>query len=67
MLKIELNDYGVEDTLKGICKHLESALKSKNKKEKDELINKSLGAIETLYYIINIEEANSDITDESSE
>jgi hypothetical protein len=67
MLKIELIDYGLEDTLKKISSYLESAIKSKHKKQKDALMNKALGAIETLYYIINVEEVNTDVTDESSE
>lgn len=65
MLKIALTDYGVEDTLKEISGYLESAIKSKHKKQKDELLNKALGAIETLHYIINIEEVNVDVADES--
>lgn len=67
MLKIELKDYGLEDTLKEISSYLELAIKSKNKKQRDKLMNKALGAIETLYYIINVEEVNTDVTDESSE
>ena len=67
MLKIELTDYGLEDTLKEISNYLESAIKSKHKKQKDTLMIKALGAIETLCYIINVEEVNTDVTDEPSE
>ena len=67
MLKIELTDFGLEDTLKEISSYLDSAIESKHKKQKDKLMNKALGAIETLYYIINVEKVNTDVTDESSE
>lgn len=65
MLKIELNDYGVDDTLKEIGGYLESAIKTKSKKQKDEKIYKALGAVETLYYVINITETDADTEDES--
>ena len=67
MLKIELRDCGLDDTLREIIDYLESAIKNKHKKQKDELMNKALGAIETLYYIINVEEISADIAEESCE
>ena len=54
MLEIKLEDYGVEDVLKDICKWLEDAIKSNSKKKKNEIMNKALGAVDTLYYIINV-------------
>lgn len=65
MLKIELCDYGVEDTLKDISEYLESAIKSTSKKKKNEIIYKALGAINTLYYVINVEEVDTDTASES--
>ena len=61
MLKIELNDYGIEDTLKEISIDLESAIESRSKKQKNEIMNRVLGAIETLCYIMNITEVDVDI------
>ena len=66
MLEIKLNDYGVDDILKEICRDLESAIKSKSKKQKNDTMIKALGAIETLYYLINITEVPSD-TDSTSD
>ena len=60
MLKIELNEYGVEDTLKEISEYLESAIKSNSKKQKNEIIYKALGAINTLYYVIDVTETDDD-------
>lgn len=65
MLKIELNDYGVEDVLKEISDDLQSAIKKNSKKQKDEIIYKALGKIETLYYVINITEIDNDTEGES--
>ena len=59
MLEIKLNDYGVDDVLQEICRYLESAIKSKSKKQKNETMNKALGAIDTLYYLINITDAST--------
>lgn len=58
MLKIELRDYGVEDILRKISCYLESAIKLNSKKEKNEIICKALGAINTLYYVISVEEVD---------
>ena len=67
MLKIELCDYGVEDTLKEISEYLESAIKATSKKEKNEIIYKALGAINTLYYVINVEEVDDSTATKVSE
>lgn len=60
MLEIKLNDYGVEDILREISDYLESAIKSNSKKQKNEIIHKALGAIETLYYVIEVTEVDDD-------
>lgn len=65
MLKIELNDYGVEDVLREISDDLQSAIKKNSKKQKNEIIYKALGKIETLYYVINITEIDNDTEGES--
>lgn len=65
MLKIELNQYGVEDTLKEISEYLESAIVSNSKKRKDEIIHKALGAIDTLYYVLDVTEVDADTESES--
>lgn len=64
MLKIELCDYGVEDVLKEISEYLEEAIKSSSKKRKNEIIHKALGAIDTLYYVINVTEVDTDTENE---
>lgn len=65
MLNIELTEYGVEDTLKEIGEYLESAIKSKSKKQKNEMIYKALGAINTLYYVIDVTEVDADTESKS--
>lgn len=60
MLEIKLNDYGVGDILREISDYLESAIKSNSKKQKNEIIHKALGAIETLYYVIEVTEVDDD-------
>lgn len=66
MLKIELTNYGVEDVLREISNYLESAIEKNSKKQKNEMIYKSLGAIETLYNMINITEIDNDTDCESN-
>jgi len=65
MLKIELNDYGIEDVLKEIINDLELAIKKNSKKQKNDIIYKALGKVETLYYVINITEIDNDTEGES--
>ena len=65
MLKIELCDYGVEDTLKAIGVYLEDAIKSNSKKRKNEIIHKALGAIDALYYTISVTEVDTDTENET--
>jgi hypothetical protein len=64
MLEIKLNDYGVEDILREISDYLESAIASNSKKQKNEIIHKALGAIETLYYVIDVTEVETDTESE---
>jgi hypothetical protein len=64
MLEIKLNDYGVENTLTEIRDYLESAIESDSKKRKNEMIYKALGAIETLYYVIEVTEVETDTESE---
>ena len=65
MLKIELAEYGVEDTLKEVSEYLESAIKCISKREKNNIIYKALGAINALYYVINVTEVSTDTENES--
>jgi hypothetical protein len=60
MLEIKLNDYGVENTLTEIRDYLELAIESNSKKQKNEMIYKALGAVRTLYYVIDVTEVNND-------
>ena len=55
MLEIKLYEYGFEDVISGIKFDLNSALRSKSKKKKDELIVKSLGAIESLGKLVLVD------------
>jgi hypothetical protein len=66
MLEIKLDDYGVENTLTKIRDCLESAIKSNSKKRKNEMIYKALGAVQALYYIIDVTEVE-DNTDSTSD
>ena len=64
MTKIVLNEYGVETTLTEIRHYLEDALyKTISKKQKDRAISKALGAVEALFYIVDVIE--NDSNDES--
>lgn len=65
MLKIELNDYGIEDVLGEIINDLKLAIKNNSKKQKNDIIYKALGKVETLYYVINITEIDNDTEGES--
>ena len=67
MLEIKLVEYGVDDVLKNICKWLEDAINSNSKKKKNEIMNRALGAIDTLYYIVNIKDVGDNEECESGE
>lgn len=55
MLNIELCQFGVYDTLKYIMEDLKSALEpGTSRKQKEEVISKTLGAVEALYHLIVI-------------
>lgn len=60
MLKIELHDYGIEQVLKNISEYLEEARKSKSNKQKNEMIYKALGAVDTLFYVISVVNISND-------
>jgi hypothetical protein len=58
MLYIELDEYGVENTIREIQDHLKSVLgQNISKKQKDGAISRALGAMDALYYMIQITEA----------
>lgn len=64
-LNIKLTDYGFDDTIETIKHDLESALGNKvSKKRKDEMIYKSLGALDTIWNLLIIED-HKDEDDES--
>lgn len=58
MLNIELSEYGIENTLREVSEYLESAIKSSSKKKKNEIMYKALGAIDTLYYVVDVTEVD---------
>ena len=61
MVKIELNDYSIEDILNETGELLEEAIKNNSKKRKNEIICQALGKISTLNYMIDITEVDEDI------
>ena len=65
MLKIELNDCGIENVLREIINDLELAIKKNSKKQKNDIIYKALGKVETLYDVIDITEIDNDTEGES--
>ena len=56
MLTIELYEYGLDDVLKETEWNLNSALRRKSKKQKDDLIYKALGTIEALRKLVLVNE-----------
>lgn len=60
MLKIELDEYGVQNTLSEISDYLKSAITINSKKRKNAIINKALGAVDTLYSLIDVTEVDAD-------
>ena len=59
MLKLEILDDGIDNILRDIKEDLYSVVgKSKSKKEKDDMIYKTIGAIRTLYYTIAVREVD---------
>ena len=58
MLKAELTYYGLDDTLKEIMADLEGAVgKEHSKKRKDEILYKTLGAINAIFNMMRVSEA----------
>ena len=66
MLNIELSELGVEDVLDDISERLELAIKSKSKKQKNEIIYRVLGALNTLRFVINITETEEQSSNDLS-
>ena len=64
MLKIELNECGIENTLREIKDYLKSAIETSSKKYKNEMIYKALGAVNALYYVIDVTEVDNDTENE---
>ena len=66
MFNIELIECGLDDTLREIRSDLESVLgRSYSKKQKDEMIYKTLSAVNTLLNIIRVTEVYIDTEDKS--
>lgn len=58
-MKIELIDYGLDDTIEMIKEDLETALNHTSKRRKDEMIYKALGAVNTLWHMIRVSEEDT--------
>lgn len=67
MLTIELYEYGLDDVLKETEWNLNSALRRKSKKQKDDLIYKALGTIEALRKLVLVNENVEDEEEVSNE
>lgn len=67
MLTIKLYKYGLENVLKEAQRDLESALDTKSKKQKNELIFKVLGAVKTLHKVIVVDEYDNDAEEVDNE
>lgn len=66
MLNMELTSYGFDETLKEIINDLESVLgRNYSKKQKDEVIYKTLGAVNTLWILLQVTEVSDDTESES--
>ena len=66
MLNIELTSWGLDDTLKEIMRDLENVLGNNNsKKRKDEVIYKTLGAVNAIWNMVTVTESNVDTEVES--
>lgn len=64
MLGIELVQSGLDDTIKDIREILESALgRDISKNKKDEAINRTLGAIDTVWNMIRVFESDNNVSD----
>jgi hypothetical protein len=67
MLKFELNEYGFDDILNDIREDLSNVLgKSFSKNEKDNVINRAIGAINALVNICLITEVEPDAESKSN-
>lgn len=65
MLNIKLTQYGLDDTIKEIIDDLESVIGgSYSKKQKDAVIYKTLGAVNTIWNMVQVVEADNDTVSE---
>ena len=65
MLNIKLTEYGLDDTIKEIKSDLKSVLgRSYSKKQKDNMIYKTLGAVNTIWNMVQVIEADNDTVSE---
>ena len=61
MLNLELTDYGVYDTIKEIKDELELVVGNKvSKKQKEEAICKSIGALNALWNLVTINDPSNE-------
>ncbi len=61
MLNIELTSYGLDEILKEIMRDLKSAIGNNNsKKRKDEVIYKTLGAVNAIWNMVQVTEPDVD-------
>ena len=67
MLNIELNEHGIGGALIRIREYLEKATESNSKKQKNEMIYKALGAVDTLNYMIDIIKVDDDYLNKDQE
>ena len=56
MLKVELYEYGFEESLEKVKDYLECAANVRSKKKKDEFICKAFGMMESLCKMIVVED-----------
>lgn len=65
MLNIKLTQYGLDDTIKEIISDLESVIgRSYSKKQKDDMIYKTLGAVNTIWNMVQVVETDNDTISE---
>lgn len=65
MLNIKLTQYGLDDTIKEIIDNLKSVIGgSYSKKQKDAVIYKTLGAVNTIWNMVQVVEADNDTVSE---
>lgn len=60
-MKIELIEYGLENTLGIVTRDLKSAILEKSTKHKNELIYHALGAADALYELVKVTDDSEEI------